>query len=160
MGLHVPRHSAAFTFAVLTVVFGIVTVVLDGIVNNNCSNNGPATSGFGSVYCAATGTGIAAGSMAIAFGILAMIWLMTSEMAESLAMRTILTIGLILTAALGLVAGVLNAYVSARVADDYVHHMTAAASATNFALMITSVVTGALCWRAPLVAVQATSARV
>jgi uncharacterized membrane protein len=112
------------------------------------------------VYCAATGTGIAAGSMAIAFGILAMIWLMTSEMAESLAMRTILTIGLILTAALGLVAGVLNAYVSARVADDYVHHMTAAASATNFALMITSVVTGALCWRAPLVAVQATSARV
>jgi hypothetical protein len=164
MGVHRPHHGAAFAFAVLTVVFGIPTIVLDAIVHSNCGaqQQGTTTDYFGSVFCAATDVGIAAGSAACFFGILAMMWLTISEMSESLALRAIVTIGLILTCATAIAGGVLNAYVSQQIADNnwYVHNMTAAAAAMNFAVMLTSLVTAILCWRAPLVAVSSNSVRV
>jgi hypothetical protein len=160
--IHAPRHGAAFAFAVLTVVFAIPTIVLDAIVYPDCSAQGAPGTFFGSVVCAGTGIGIAVGSAAIFFGLMAMFWLMVSEMAESVVLRAITTIGLFLTFATAIVGGVLNAYISSQIGNTnwYYHNLTAAAAAMNFSVMLTTVVTGALVWRAPLVAVSATSVRV
>ena len=154
MAIHAPRNRGAFALAVLTVVFGLVGLVLDAVVNYDCAATAPAQ-GFGSVYCAASGVGIAAGAMGIVFGLLAMMWLMVAEMSERVAVRALIVIGLLITSGLAISAGVLNAYVSSRVADNYIHNMMAAASAMHFVLTITSFVTAILCWTAPLVLVPA-----
>lgn len=80
MGFTAPRNLPAFVLAICVAITGIVLLGLDGQLNGGCGNANGNNSNFTSLWCAATGVGIAAGVLGLVIGLLAIFWLLVEEM--------------------------------------------------------------------------------
>jgi hypothetical protein len=129
MGFVRPQHLLCFIFACVAVTDSIVVLGLNGNTNLYC---GAQT---GSVSCAASGLGITAGVMGLVFGILAILWLVVTEIWDSGIVRYIIVIGMFLCATIAFIAGVVNAV-------NGLFPKYGAAAAFNFILFISAVLTG------------------
>jgi hypothetical protein len=135
MGFVGPQHMLCFILAICTVVFAVIVLGIDGWLN-------PFVSGFvGSTAAGATGVGITAGVLGLVLGLLAIFWLLVTELWDVGILRFVIVIGMFLVAVLAFVSGVLNAI------NGTESHF-AAAAAFSFFLMVTAVLTGVFGWMA------------
>ncbi len=138
MGFVAPQHMLCFIFAIVTVVFSIIVIGLDGDANPVCGFIAGSSTDR-STFCAATGLGITAGVLGLVLGLLAIFWLMVTELWDVGILRFVVVFGMFFVATLALIAGILNA-IHGRFAQ------MAAAAAFNFFLMITAALTGVFAW--------------
>ncbi len=139
MGVQAPPHLLAFILAIVTTVFAIIVIGLDGDADRGCG----AARSLVPTFCAATGMGISAGVFGLVLGILAILWLLISELWDVGILRFVIVFGMFFVAILALIAGILNAYVSSGFGGQI-----AAAAAFNFFLMVTAALTGVFGWMA------------
>ncbi len=153
MGAQAPPHMFCFLLAVVTVVFAIIVLALDGYLNAN--------SGFCftvNYVCAATGLGITAGVFGLVIGGVAIAWLLLSELWDVGIVRFVVVIGMFLVAVLAFISGVLNAVSASNMSNsgvfggimfyDLYGTRHAAAAAFSFFLMVTAALTGVFGWKA------------
>lgn len=129
----------------MTLVFAIIALALSGNLCDRyyyCSDY-PFTS---SVHHGASGVGITAGVFGMMFGILAILWLLISELWDVGLLRFILVIGFALTCIFAFVSGVIFAYLGGSGQAFFVYSTNAAASAFEFLLMLSSGAAAVLCW--------------
>ncbi len=137
MGFGGPQHMLCFIVAICTVVFAIIVLGIDGYLNNI----GFCISFPNTTACAATALGITAGVLGMLLGLLAIFWLLVTELWDIGILRFVIVFGMFLVAILAFISGVLNAI------NGGISHF-AAAAAFSFFLMVTAVLTGIFGWMA------------
>ncbi len=144
MGTQSPPSFLCFILAIITVVFAVITLGLDGYLND-----AGACFGNSNYVCAATGIGITAGILGLILGILAILWLLISELWDVGILRFVIVFGMFLVGLLAFISGVLNAVAAdAGNSNSFFGSRFAAAAAFSFFLMLTSLLTGVFAWRA------------
>ncbi len=138
-----------FILAVVTAVFALIVLGLDGYINNA----GLCFGGQGGTYCAATALGITAGVFGLLLGGLAVAWLLVSELWDVGILRFVIVFGMFFVTLLAFISGVLNAVTASDFSRngflyDLFGTRYAAAASFSFFLMITSALTGVFAWMA------------